>query len=107
MNLSGKKIVVIGGAGLVGSYIVDQLIDEPVSEIVVYDNFVRGSRKNLDPAIARSRKIRLEDASILDINRLERTLEGAGGVFLLAALWLGECVADPRAAIQVNIVGTF
>ena len=107
MNLSGKKIVVIGGAGLVGSHIVDQLIDEPVSQIVVYDNFVRGSRKNLEHAIARSPKITLEDASILNIDRLQKNLEGAGGVFLLAALWLGECVADPRAAIQVNVVGTF
>jgi UDP-glucose 4-epimerase len=107
MNLSGKKIVVIGGAGLVGSHIVDQLIDEPVSQIVVYDNFVRGSRKNLEHAIARSPKITLEDASILDIDRLQKNLEGAAGVFLLAALWLGECVADPRAAIQVNVVGTF
>jgi UDP-glucose 4-epimerase len=107
MNLSGKKIVVIGGAGLVGSHIIDQLIDEPVSQIVVYDNFVRGSRKNLEHAIARSRKITLEDASILNIDRLQKNLEGAGGVFLLAALWLGECVADPRTAIQVNVVGTF
>ena len=107
MNLSGKKIVVIGGAGLVGSHIVDQLIDEPVSQIVVYDNFVRGSRKNLEVANARSRKITLEDASILNVDRLQKNLEGAGGVFLLAALWLGECVADPRAAIQVNVVGTF
>ena len=57
--------------------------------------------------IARSPKITLEDASILNVDRLQKNLEGAGGVFLLAALWLGECVADPRAAIQVNVVGTF
>ena len=80
MNLSGKKIVVIGGAGLVGSHIVDQLIDEPVSQIVVYDNFVRGSRKNLEHAIARSPKITLEDASILNIDRLQKNLEGAADI---------------------------
>ena len=107
MNLSGKKIVVIGGAGLVGSYIVDQLLDEQVSEIVVYDNFVRGPRKNLKQAMAQSRKITLVEASILDLDRLQKALDGAAGVFLLAALWLGECVADPRAAIEVNVVGTF
>ena len=107
MNLSGNKIVVIGGAGLVGSYIVDQLLDEQVSEIVVYDNFVRGPRKNLKQAMAQSRKITLVEASILDLDRLQKALDGAAGVFLLAALWLGECVADPRAAIEVNVVGTF
>lgn len=107
MNLSGKKIAVIGGAGLIGSYIVDQLLDEQVSEIVVYDNFVRGSRKNLQHAMAQSRKVTLVEASILDLDRLHKTLDGAAGVFLLAALWLGECVADPRAAIEVNVVGTF
>ena len=42
MNLSGKRIMLIGGAGLVGSHIVDQLVTEPVSEIVVFDNFLRG-----------------------------------------------------------------
>jgi len=107
MNLSGKKIVVIGGAGLVGSYIVDQLLDEQVSEIVVYDNFVRGPRKNLKQAMAQSQKSNLIEASILDLDRLQKALDGAAGVFLLAALWLGECVADPRAAIEVNVVGTF
>ncbi len=44
MELSGKRIMLIGGAGLVGSHIVDQLIHEPVSEIVVFDNFIRGTR---------------------------------------------------------------
>ena len=51
MELSGKRIMLIGGAGLVGSHIVDQLIDEPVAEIVVLDNFVRGTRENLAEAL--------------------------------------------------------
>jgi UDP-glucose 4-epimerase len=45
MNLTGKRIMLIGGAGLVGSHIVDQLVDEPVGEIVVFDNLVRGTRR--------------------------------------------------------------
>ena len=47
MELSGKKIAVIGGAGFVGSHIIDQLLAEPVEQIVIYDNFVRGTRANL------------------------------------------------------------
>ena len=106
MNLNGARVMLIGGAGLVGSHIADQLIAEPVDEIVIYDNFVRGTHANLRDA-SRSRKVRLVDASMLDRERLERELKGIDGVFLLASLWLGECVADPRSAWEVNTLGTW
>jgi UDP-glucose 4-epimerase len=107
VKLQAKKIVVIGGAGLVGSHIVDQLVGQDVGEIVVYDNLVRGSRRNLEPALALSGKIKLVAGSITDRDSLQETVVGADGVFLLAAVWLGECVAQPRLAIEVNVVGTF
>ncbi len=106
MNLAGSRVMLIGGAGLVGSHIVDQLINEPVAEIVVYDNFVRGTRDNLAEA-AKSPKVRIVDASILDRDRLRQELKGIDGVFLLASLWLGECVNDPRSAWEVNTLGTW
>jgi len=106
MDLTNKRIVVIGGAGLVGSYIVDQLIHEPVSEIIVYDNFVRGTRANLAEAV-KSPNVRIVDASITDRDMLRRELKGADGVFLLASLWLGECVNEPRSAWEVNVMGTW
>jgi UDP-glucose 4-epimerase len=106
MELKHKKIMVVGGAGFVGSYIVDQLLDEGVEQVVVYDNFVRGTRENLKLAVQNPR-VKVVDASVTDNDRLRRELEGIDGVFLLAALWLGECVDDPRAAVNVNIVGTF
>ena len=106
MDITGSRLMVIGGAGLVGSHIVDQLVDEPVSEIIVYDNFVRGTRRNLEEAF-RNPKVRVVEASMTDRERLEREMRGVDGVFLLAALWLGECVENPRAAVEVNVVGTF
>jgi len=106
MNLTGKKVVVIGGAGFVGSHIVDQLIAEPVREIVVLDNFVRGSRANLTAA-TRDPRISIVEGSILDLPLLARILDGADCVFHLAALWLFECVHHPRAALDVNVGGTF
>ena len=106
MDLNGTRIMVIGGAGLVGSHIADQLDNEPVREIVIYDNFVRGTRENL-AAAARNGKVRIVDASILDRDRLRQELRGIDGVFLLASLWLGECVAEPRAAWEVNTLGTW
>lgn len=107
VSISARKIVVIGGAGLVGSHIVDQLVGDDVGEIVVYDNLVRGKLANLASALNRSKRVRIVQGSITDRDHLRRELQGADGVFLLAALWLGECVADPRSAIEVNVVGTF
>jgi UDP-glucose 4-epimerase len=106
MELSGKRIMLIGGAGLVGSHIVDQLTQEPVSEIVVFDNFIRGTRVNLDGAL-RSPKVRVVEGSMTDRDALKREMQGIDGVFLLASLWLGECVNDPRQAWEVNTLGTW
>ena len=106
MNLSGRRLMLIGGAGLVGSHIVDQLVREPVAEIVVFDNFVRGTRDNLRDA-QQSPKVRVVDGSMTDRGALARELAGIDGVFLLASLWLGECVNDPRRAWEVNTLGTW
>ena len=55
MELSGKKIVVVGGAGLIGSHTVDKLLNEDVKEVLIYDNFLRGSRENLTEALKDAR----------------------------------------------------
>jgi UDP-glucose 4-epimerase len=106
MELSGKRIMLIGGAGLVGSHIVDQLTAEPVKEIVVFDNFIRGTKANLSEATA-SPKVRVVEGSMTNRDLLKRELNGIDGVFLLASLWLGECVNDPRQAWEVNTLGTW
>ena len=106
MELSGKRIALIGGAGLVGSHIADQLVAEPVREVVIFDNFLRGTRTNLSRAVA-SPKVRVVEGSMTDIRLLRDALAGADGVFLLASLWLGECVAEPRTAWDVNTMGTW
>lgn len=106
MDITNKCLMVIGGAGLVGSHIVDQLTRGPVSEIIVYDNFVRGRRENLAEAMKCS-EVRVVEASMTERETLRREMEGVDGVFLLASLWLGECVNDPRSAWEVNTVGTW
>jgi len=105
-SLTGSRIAVIGGAGLVGSHIVDQLVDTDAGEIVVLDNFVRGTRRNLDLA-SRSPKVKIMDGDIRDRDTLRRFLQGTDYVFLLTALWLGECVSQPRDALEVNVVGIY
>ncbi|HEV2060667.1 MAG TPA: NAD-dependent epimerase/dehydratase family protein [Solirubrobacteraceae bacterium] len=105
-DLTDTRVLVIGGAGFIGSHIVDQLLAEPVREIVVLDNFARGARHNLDAAMADER-VTLVEGSITDVDLLDRLMEGTDCVWLLAALWLYECVHEPRSAIEVNCVGTF
>jgi UDP-glucose 4-epimerase len=105
-QLDGARVLVIGGAGFLGSHIVDQLTDTPAGEIVVLDNFVRGTRDNLAAAV-RDDRVRVVEGSVADPSLLREQMEGVDYVFHLAALWLYECVHQPRSALEVNVVGTY
>lgn len=108
MDLNGKKIVVVGGAGLIGSHTVDRLLKEDVKEVLIYDNFLRGSRENLDDALKDPRvKIYDVGGDVMQTDILQSAFEGADGVFHLAALWLLQCHEYPRSAFDVNVRGTF
>jgi UDP-glucose 4-epimerase len=108
MNIRGKKVVVIGGAGLIGSHTVDLLTRQDVGEIVVYDNFVRGTTENLRQALRDPRvKVFESGGDICQADILRAGLKGADGVFHFAALWLLQCHEFPGAAFDVNVRGTF
>ena len=108
MDVRGKKFVVVGGAGLIGSHTIDRLLQEDIGEIVVYDNFVRGSRENLSEAL-KDPRVRIYDVGgdIMQTDILQSAFKGADGVFHLAALWLLQCHEYPRTAFDVNVRGTF
>jgi UDP-glucose 4-epimerase len=105
-QLGDSRILVIGGAGFLGSHIVDQLISTPAREIVVLDNFVRGTHANLDRAV-KDPRVNVVDGSVTDRGLLAELMSDADYVFHLAALWLYECVHEPRSALEVNVVGTY
>jgi UDP-glucose 4-epimerase len=105
-EIEGSTIAVIGGAGFIGSHIVDQLLQEPVERVIVVDNFVRGTRSNVSAA-ARDPRVEVREGSILDLPFLEQVMEECDFAFHLAALWLHECVHHPRDAVGVNALGTF
>jgi len=105
-ELADATVSVLGGAGFIGSHIVDQLLDEPVERVIVLDNFVRGTRANLEQA-SRDPRVEVREGSILDLPFLERVMEESDYAFHLAALWLHECVHQPRDAVTVNALGTF
>ena len=108
MELKNKKIVVVGGAGLIGSHTVDKLLDEDVKEILIYDNMTRGNQENLSTALKDPRvRIHNVGGDILQTDILQDAFKGADGVFHLAALWLLQCHDYPRSAFDVNIKGTF
>lgn len=108
MNIKGKRLVVIGGAGLIGSHCVDQLTKEDVSEIVIYDNFVRGTAENLAEAMKDPRvKIFEAGGDITQTDILDAALKGADAVLHFAALWLLQCHEYPRTAFKTNVEGTF
>jgi len=108
MDIKGKRLVVIGGAGLIGSHTVDHLIKEDVKEVVIYDNFVRGRVENLNNAL-KDPRVKIYDigGDILQTDILDSALKGADGVFHLAALWLLQCHEYPRSAFDTNVRGTF
>lgn len=108
MDIRGKKLVVVGGAGLIGSHTVDALTREDVGEIVVFDNFVRGTPENLAGAL-RDDRVSMFDigGDITQTDILDAAIKGADGVFHFAALWLLQCHEFPQSAFDVNIRGTF
>lgn len=108
MEFTGKKFLVIGGAGLIGSHTVDQLLKEDVKEVIVYDNFSRGREENLAGALKDSRvKLFSLGGELLHRDILNEAMKGVDGVFHFAAMWLLHCHDFPRSAFEVNVAGTF
>jgi UDP-glucose 4-epimerase len=108
MDISGSKILVIGGAGFIGSHVVAELLKTDVSQVVIYDNFTRGKHSNIAPHIADSRcTIFPNGGDIRDTDVLDEAMKGMDGVVHLAAMWLLHCKDFPRTAFHVNIEGAF
>jgi UDP-glucose 4-epimerase len=106
MNLEGKRVLVTGGAGFIGSQIIDLLVQERCSEIVAIDNMERGRPENLAHAMAAA-QVRLIDADMRDRALMEELVSHSDLVFHMAALRITQCAENPRLAMEVMADGTF
>jgi UDP-glucose 4-epimerase len=104
--MNNKRILITGGAGLIGSHIAELLTEERPQEIVVLDNFVRGRRENLAPALERGR-ITIVEGDVRDRRLLQQVMEGIDIVFHQAAIRITQCAEEPRLAVDVLVNGTF
>lgn len=108
MKLDNSRILVIGGAGFIGSFVVKELLKENVKEVIIYDNFARGEMDNIKEALEDDRCTIYElGGEIRDTDVLDAAMKGVDYVFHLAAMWLLHCKDFPRTAFDVNIGGTF
>ena len=107
-SLEDKKILVIGGAGFIGSHIVNKLLDEEVREVKVFDNFSRGKIENIEASLRDPRcKVFQLGGDITRTDVLDAAMKDTDYVIHLAALWLLHCKDFPRSAFETNIGGTF
>ncbi len=108
MELKNSKVLVIGGAGFIGGFVVRELLKHDVKEVIIYDNFTRGKYVNINDCLQDPRcTVYPFGGDIRELDILDKAMEGVDYVFHLAAMWLLHCMDFPRTAFDVNIGGTF
>jgi UDP-glucose 4-epimerase len=108
MDVINSKVLIIGGAGFIGSFVVSELLKTNVGKVVIYDNFARGKASNLSNSMADPRcEIYPNGGDVRDVDTLSDAMQGCDAVIHLAAMWLLHCKDFPRTAFHVNIEGTF
>lgn len=110
MNLNNKSILVTGGAGFIGSHLVDRLIDENPENLVVVDNFYLGEDKIRNLSSAKSRfpslKVYREDAAKMRLIKKNIKNENIDVVFNLATTCLPVSLIKPKWSYDINVAIT-
>jgi UDP-glucose 4-epimerase len=107
MDIDGARILVTGGAGLIGSTTIDLLLRRHApAQIVLLDNLVRGSLSNVERAL-KDPRLTFVEGDICDADTVRRATRGMDAVIHLAALRITACAADTRRAMEVMCDGSF
>jgi len=104
--VTSGRILITGGAGLIGSHIIDELLRRGATDIVVLDNFSRGRLQNLGDALPTGR-VRVVEGDIRNQRDVEGAIAGVSLVFHEAAIRITQCAEEPRLAKDVLVDGTF
>ena len=108
MKLDNKNILVLGGAGFIGSHVVSELLKTKIGKISIFDNFSRGKKENILTSLKDDRcSIYQNGGDIREHDVLNDAMRDMDIVIHLAAMWLLHCKDYPRTAFNVNIKGTF
>jgi UDP-glucose 4-epimerase len=100
------RILITGGAGVVGSAIADQLVEREPAEIIILDNFTRGRRDNLAWAAANG-PLTIVEGDIRDRDLVQAVMEDVDVLFHQAAIRITQCADEPRLALEVLVDGTY
>ena len=104
-DLNKNPILVTGGAGFIGSHLVDALISQGES-VLVLDDLSTGSSKNLEHLLG-SPNIKIITGSVLDDNLVDELVSKSSKVFHLgAAVGVANIMSNPIESFKVNINGT-
>jgi UDP-glucose 4-epimerase len=104
--IEGSRVLITGGAGMIGSTIADQLIERGVGSIVVIDDLSRGRLDNLADAMVTG-DVTLLEGDIRDTDLVARAMEGVDLVFHMAAMRITHSAEAPRQAIETMATGAF
>ncbi len=104
MKIEGQGFLVTGGSGFIGSHLVEALVQQGATRVVVFDRAI--NERNLAGVITAG-GVEVIEGDLVQGDKLVGALSGIHGVFHLAVLPLGACEKDPRLAFEVNIRGTF
>jgi len=104
--ISGSRILVTGGAGFIGSYVIEELLLHNPAQVIIIDNFIRGSEENMK-SFRDNPVIEFHEGDIRNNSLLEKCIQGCDYVFHMAALRINACAANPREGFEVMMQATF
>src|SRR4051812_14712567 len=105
-KLYNSSILITGGAGFIGSYVVEEILKYKPAKITIIDNLVRGSFENMSCFINHP-EVEFIEGDIRDTDLLGTVMKGVDYVFHMAALRINACAANPRYGFEVMMQSTF